>query len=460
MQKKESILVLGLGGSGLAASRLLAEEGHAVTAVDRRGAAELRGAMAALAALPVRLLPGAVELPEGPFDRAVVSPGLPPASPWLAALRSRGVPLESELETGWRRRGTARVLAVTGSNGKSSAVKWMAEALQAAGRTAKVAGNYGLPVCDAIRTPPLPEWLVLEVSSAQLETCEALRPEIAVLLNIQVNHMDRYGGMEPYRAAKARLFARAGEGDVCIVPAWDEADLRLRAGGGGRWVTFGTEPEAAYRFQDGRVFCGGEPVFDLKDTYFDNPVLGVNAAACCAALDAAGVPAEAVERAARAFEALPHRRQCVAIRNGVRYIDDSKATSLPALLASLAMERGPVRLIAGGLPKDPDYASVKEKLVRSVKKIYLIGQSQQMMFRAWSPEVPCALCGTMRRAVTEAAHEAAEGETVLLAPGCASFDQFVNFEERGTVFASCVKDLGTAESGNLTGAMGAVDQKE
>ena len=438
-------LVCGLGASGEAAALLLRGEGTEVVVLHSGDSPELRTRAAALKAAGVCVQVGLKAVPAGAFEVAVMSPSIPQTSPWVCELQRRGVPLLAELELGWSRH-RGRTLAVTGSNGKSTCVKWLAEALQAAGLRAAPAGNYGPPAARIVRDQPELDWLVLEVSTFQLETCQAFRPDIGILLNIFPNHLDRHGEMATYAALKARLFAGTQRADCCLVPPALLESVRRQSGGAGRWETFGLDETADWRFRAGQVWHDGVVVADLVGTRFDNAILGQAGAAVVAALTAAGPgPAPAVQ-AARAFQPLPHRMQPVAEIGGVRFVNDSKATNLTALAAALTMTGGRVRLIAGGLLKEKDLGSVKDLLAQKVESVYLIGRAAPDMAQAWSEVVPCRSCGTLEAAVAEAAADARAGETVLLSPACASFDQFKSFEERGDLFAELVVALEKMES--------------
>ena len=433
-------LVLGAGSSGGAAARLLRAEGREVTVIDAGAGPELEAAAAALRAAGCDVRLGVGDLPPGPWASAIASPGVAPASPWMRALAAAGVPVAPEFELGWSRRGAARVVAVTGSNGKSSAAKWLAETLVAAGARVAIAGNYGPPVCDVARARRDAEWMVMEVSSFQLETARAFRPEVGVLLNVQPNHLNRHGTLEEYLRVKASMFSRARSGDVAIVPAGllDEVKARAaEAAAAVRWITFGAEAGADYRFRDGAVARGGVEAASVRGTYFDNAVLGLAAAAVVAATEATGHAAAAAAAAAVAFRPLPHRLETVHEADGLRWIDDSKATSLTAMMAALRMldARGRIRLIAGGRPKETDFSAAKEVLSIYAAGIYLIGECAEAMRSAWAAAAPCRLCGTVGAAIEIIRAEAKAGDIVLLSPACASFDQFRNFEERGDAFA-------------------------
>jgi len=414
-------------------------------------------------------------LEERDFDVCIVSPGFALSHPWICAVREAGIPLLSELELGWSRH-RGKTVAVTGSNGKSTAVKWICEMLQLADLKVAIGGNYGIPACETVLENPDLDWLVLEVSSFQLETVQDFRAEVAVLLNVLPNHLNRHGTMEIYRRTKARIFssslelvanpkagvvrasipmehanaaarlseegalpqtgstrythpgfANVSRGDVCLAPANLLPQLKADLGGAKRnWITFGT-PNADYSFESG--------VVDLSGTLFESPVLGgCTGSAVAAVAHACGVPYSVASEAARRFEPLPHRLQRVGEMGGVAYINDSKATNLAAVAVALQACGPNVHLIAGGLAKESDYTFIKEILAERVRSIYVIGQVSRAMYLAWNGVCPCVECGTLEIAFNTARNAVKPGETVLLSPGCASFDQFVSFEERGERF--------------------------
>ena len=338
---------------------------------------------------------------------------------------SPGLPVKSELQLGCeelKRRGW-KLLAVTGSKGKSSVVKIVAEAINLAGGHAVACGNYGVPVSEVSlssgasgsRSSRDARWAVVEVSSFMMETT-TLPPdtfEAAAILNLQEDHLDRHGSVEVYHGLKRRLLTMAKLG---FGPAVTGTDATL-------W----------------------------HDSYFDNEILAGNAAMAVELMRVAGLDDAKIAAAFSRFEPLPHRMNFVAEFGGVRYVDDSKATSLSALAAGVKMassgnrtipqsNKRTIRLIAGGLPKGDDPKSVLPTLTERVKKVYLIGQCAEVFRAAWENGVDCEVCGTMDRAVERAVCEAENGETVLLSPGTASFDQFKSFGERGEVFARLVKE--------------------
>ena len=381
-----NVLVFGAGKSGAAAAVLLRRDGA-----------------------NVRVLDGDDAYPDGVWDLAVTSPGVPLTHPWQVAARAAGVPVFSELELG-ARYFAGKMLAVTGSKGKSSVVKLVADGLNAAGISAVACGNYGTPLCEVALMEPQPAWAVVEVSSFQMETThpENFHPVAAAILNLQEDHLDRHGSVEVYHALKRKMLEGAARA-VAAARAWDDC---------------------------------------LAGSYFDNDVLRPNGEVAAALLDAAGLSRDAIARAFATFVPLAHRMQKVAEIKGISYIDDSKATSLAALAAGVRMAQGgrpepSVRLIAGGLAKGDSPNSVIPYLRSGVKKVYLIGRCADQLFDAWRETVPCEICGTLGRAVERSRRDARAGEVVLLSPGAASFDQFNSYGARGDAFASFVRAEGT-----------------
>ena len=325
-------------------------------------------------------------------------------------MKERGVGIVSELQYGVEEclaRGM-RLLAVTGSKGKSSVVKVVADGLRLAGFSAVPCGNYGKSVCE-VALERAAGWAVVEVSSFQLETTSLPRDafEAAAVLNLQDDHLDRHGTREAYHAVKMRLLGMARRG----MPPPGPEEARLAA------------PLAA-------------------GSYFGNDVLAGNAACAAFLMRAAGLGDDAIAEAFRRFVPLPHRMETVGVFGGVRVVDDSKATSLDALAAGLAMAGRGIRLIAGGTAKGDDPRKVISPLTERAEKVYLIGCCAGVFESAWSGHVDCEVCGTMERAVESAMRDAVRGETILLSPGAASFDQFENFGRRGEVFAELAKREG------------------
>ena len=378
-------IVLGNGRSGRAAAELLRREGAHVVVLD-----------------------GDAAWPGGMWDMCVTSPGIPLDHPWQTAARAAGVRVISELQLG-ASRWKGRTLAVTGSKGKSSVVKLIADTLNLAGVAAVPCGNYGTPLCEVVNRGggEADAWAVVEVSSFQMETTDDFHPDAAAILNLQEDHLDRHGSVAAYHALKRKLLAGARL-------AFDESSLR----------SLELDGPASRAL--------------LRGSYFDNEILRANGLIAIALLRVAGLDDAQIAAGFRAFAPLPHRMQLVAERDGVRYVDDSKATSLAALAAGVTMCGGPVRLIAGGLAKGDNPKTVIPRLRSTVKKVYLIGRCADQFLSAWREAVPCEACGTLDRAVEAARRDAVAGETVLLSPGAASFDQFDSYGVRGDAFASFV----------------------
>ncbi len=426
MHNYKTALVIGCGRSGRAAEALLRSEGVTTVSICQEITPDYRYE----------------DLYFTP-DVAIISPGFSLKHPWINDLIERGIPLLSELELGWSRR-HCPVIAVTGSNGKSTVVKWITDALAQAGQRAVPCGNYGFPVCAAVMLHDVPDWLVIEVSSFQLETMQEFRPDIGLLLNVLPNHLDRHGSMENYRNLKFRLFANILTTDTVVIPCAMVSNTANKISG--VLKTFGTEQEADFRYSDGRV---GE--INLNGTLFANEILGVAGGAVAAVCAACGIPPAAVEASARVFEPLPHRTALVAEIGGVKYVDDSKATNIVAMCAAVKMcsRSGKVHLIAGGRAKERDLSLAKDLLAQRVSHLYLIGEASGMMQAAWGDAVRCISCGTLGAAVEAAQKQAKPGDTVLLSPACTSFDQFRDFNERGDCFAAAV--CGLRETGRSVG---------
>ncbi len=441
MRRYRHALVLGLGVSGEAAAELLLDSGTSVVVADRSDSDVVEERADALSRAGVHVVTGARELPTGDYDVCVVSPGLPVDSGWVAEMTGRGVWVISELELAYERC-PCPIVAITGTNGKSTLTRLCGDILERAGLRVAIGGNYGTPACATVRNATGADWLVWEVSSFQLETCHSFAPRVGVILNIQPDHLDRHGSLARYAELKVSMLTRMESGGVAVVPAAQREWMTATVSTPVTWETFGSGDDAGYGYRDGKLVHGSETV-DIAGTYFDNPITGQTAAAAWAVADACGLVGSVVQDAIAAFTPLPHRMQQVAVRKEVTYVDDSKATNLAAMKAGLRMAGGPVRLIAGGRSKEEDLESVKEVLANGVRSVYLVGEAAQSMQTAWGDVVVCRMCGTMEQAVKAAAADAESGEWVLLSPGCASFDQYPNYKVRGDDFAELVNKLET-----------------
>jgi UDP-N-acetylmuramoylalanine--D-glutamate ligase len=399
-------LVLGLARSGQAAALALARRGERVLAVDQAEDVEV-GRLAA-AGVEVRLGTDADSLLEG-MDVLIKSPGVPAEAPLVAAARKRGVPVWSEVELGARLLDNP-ILGVTGTNGKTTTSELLGAMLGAS-----VAGNVGRALCDLDGEVERGEWIVCELSSFQLEDIEEFRPRIAVLLNLEPDHLDRHGSFGAYRDAKLRIFENQAADDTAVVPRGFPAVGK------------------AQRLE----FAGGDPL--PAEPRIPGAHNRENAAAATAAARAAGVPEKRIAEALRSFPGVPHRLEEVAEIGGVRFVNDSKATNAAAARRAIASYDAPLHVILGGLGKNESYAELAADLHERDARAYLIGAAADEL--AGALESPFDRSGDLATALRAATAAARPGDVVLLSPAAASYDQFENFEERGDEFRRLVEEL-------------------
>jgi UDP-N-acetylmuramoylalanine--D-glutamate ligase len=457
--ENKHVLVLGLGESGLAMARWLAHQGARVRVADSRQSPPNVDALQA--AVP------SAELVAGPFaatafagiELIAISPGVPVETPLVQAAIERGVPVVSEIELfadGVRKlTPQAKIVAITGSNGKTTTTALTARLLTSAGVPAIACGNISPSALDALMTvidgeapypalreshvPPL-VW-VLELSSFQLETTHTLNADAATLLNVSEDHLDRYAGMAEYVAAKARIF----QGDGAMVINRDDADSAALAGPQRQVVSFGlgAAPSANdFGLVDGWLMQGGDRLIELASLKLVGLHNAANAMAALALCASVGVPPRAVLPALTAFSGLAHRVEFVAEINGVSYYDDSKGTNVGATLAAVQGMGRKVALILGGEGKDQDFSPLKDALAEHARAVALIGRDAEIIAAAVAGcGVPLQRCADMEAAVRWCAAQALPGDAVLLSPACASFDMFRNYGHRAEVFIRAVHDL-------------------
>jgi UDP-N-acetylmuramoylalanine--D-glutamate ligase len=434
-------VVLGMGRSGQAAAEWLLAQKAEVTMFDESKSAVVKNLARRWSARGVRSVLGVEKLPDVRFDHAILSPGIDPQRPVVVQIRTAKVPMFGELELG-ARACLCPIIAVTGTNGKSTTTELIAAVFQAAGKKAVACGNLGQPLCEVAPLSGGLDYAVAEVSSFQLESIETFRPRIAVYLNLTPDHLDRYADMRAYRAAKSRMFENQTSGDVAVVQQGLTLP-RLAA----RTVTFSaTDLSADYNLRNGWLCAGTERVMRQDETELRGPHNAENLLAALAVADAEKISREAVKKALAAYRPLPHRCEVVAVRGGVTWINDSKATNLDAMERAVSGMAGPVILIAGGKDKGFDFAPSLAQLRGRIRAALLIGETAEKIEKAWRDSVPCRRVGTLEEAVRRAAALASPGETVLLSPGCSSYDQFKNFEERGETYRQCVKALPQEET--------------
>ena len=414
------VLVLGLARSGEAAALALRAQGAEVVGYDRDAELDpdVRGRLKA-AAVEVHLGEEDATLLRG-VETVVKSPGVPGESTLVAGARERGIPVWSEIELGARLLANP-IVGVTGTNGKTTTTALLGEIFRAAGRPVEVAGNIGRPLTSLAGHVPGDAWVVCELSSFQLEDVETLRPRVGVLLNLEPDHLDRHPSFESYRDAKFRIFARQTEDDSAVVPRGF-----MPVPGAGRRVEFSAADELP-----GELRLPGAHNRE-------------NAAAATAAARAAGIPDDAIATALASFTGVPHRIETVGEVDGVRYVNDSKATNVAAALVGMAAFDAPLHVILGGLGKNESYEPLAEAFGSS-DRAYVIGAAAGEIATALERAgVAYEQSGDLATALAGAARAARRGEIVLLSPACASFDQFSGYEERGDTFRALVGSLGDA----------------
>jgi UDP-N-acetylmuramoylalanine--D-glutamate ligase len=442
----KQVLVVGLARTGIATALFCAERGARVTATEERPESQIAEAAAKLRAAGVRLeLGGHVPETFVQQDLIVPSPGVSPVMPALAAARVIGVPVWSEIELAWRfLRG--RLICITGSNGKTTTTSLIGHILETAGLPVQVAGNIGTPLISRVDISSDAGFTVVEASSFQLESISAFRPDIAVLLNITPDHLDRHGSIEAYGAAKARMFENQTAEDAAVLNA-DDAVAPQYVPKGPRVYWFSREKQVA----SGCYLRGDEIIFRCDGTesvLLERRDIGLrgshnieNVLAAAAAARLAGVEPGAIAEGVRTFAGVEHRIEYVATISGVEYFNDSKATNVDATLKALDAFSGNVLVILGGKDKGSDYRILRKALRSQARLALLIGSAAGKIEADLAGVVPVERAETLARAVEIAARRAQPGDTVLLAPACASFDQFENYEQRGRVFKQLVREL-------------------
>jgi UDP-N-acetylmuramoylalanine--D-glutamate ligase len=447
--KNKRVLVVGLGKSGLSAAMFLRGQGARVTVSDTRSAVALAKEIPALLEAGIMVESGGHGLLTfRRQDLIVVSPGVPMDTPEVKQVMAFGLPVIGELELASRYL-QGKVVAITGSNGKTTTTTLVGQIFDDAAVPTLVGGNIGLPVIDLVAKSTPQTVSVLEVSSFQLETVEEFHPWIAVILNITPDHLDRHGTFESYAAAKERIFARQDASDFLVLNADDRVTqvCASRAKSEVFWFS-GTKAVRRGAFvRDGVIVWvekeGGvtEPVMPVAEIPLKGAhnVENVLAAVCTARL--AKIPAESVRASVAGFRAVEHRLEFVRKFNEVEYYNDSKATNVDAAMKAVASFPGGIHLILGGKDKDSDYATMSDMLKKRVKVVYTVGSAAEKIERQLHGVVKMVSAQTIETAVAEAAKAAMPGDVVLLSPACSSFDQFENYEHRGRVFRQSVMEL-------------------
>jgi UDP-N-acetylmuramoylalanine--D-glutamate ligase len=433
-------VVVGLARSGVAAALALRARGERVIGLDAGS-----GRSPALREAAGRLSQAGVEVHLDASGDALAavsdagtlikSPGVPQSAPVVRAVRRRGLPVLGELELAWRLIPN-EFIAVTGTNGKTTTSEWIGHVHHEAGLPVAVAGNVGTAATSLVGTLPAETTVVCEASSFQLEDTLEFAPEAALLLNLAPDHLDRHGTFEAYVAAKLRIFAGQGNDDVAVAPLGLGID---DLGGCARRVCFGTGPGAELSERAGYLWWDEEPLIAVREIALPGEHNRQNAMATAAVCLARGIDPGAVAAGLRTFAGVPHRLELVAVHDGVSWINDSKATNVDSTLVALRALTGGIHLIAGGRGKQQDFSPLAPAVAEHCRAVYLIGEAADELAAALGATgVPVHRVGDLERAVEAAREAAASGETVLLSPACASYDQFADFEARGERFRALV----------------------
>jgi UDP-N-acetylmuramoylalanine--D-glutamate ligase len=440
------VLIVGLARTGLASALFCAARGARVTAADAQPESKFAGAIDNLRAAGITLEFGD-HTPEifTEQDLIIVSPGVPADLPALTSARAKSIPIWSEIELAWRfLRG--RVVAVTGSNGKTTTTSLIGHILKTAGIETLVGGNIGTPLISLVDSTNDATFSVAEVSSFQLETIDAFRPDIALLLNLSPDHLDRHHSFEEYSRAKMRLFENQRERDAAILNA-DDPQVAQRV----------PQNPCVYWFSRQKRVAGGAYIRDAQVIVRDDgdeevilrrqeiPLRGEhnveNVLAASIATWLAGAESAAIAEGIRTFPGVEHRIEFVAEVRGVKFYNDSKATNVDATLKAIAAFDTPLLIILGGKDKGSPYTPLREPLEAHTRAAFLIGAAAEKIAAELDGSIPLVRAETLDRAVHAAFEQARPGDTILLAPACSSFDQFENFEHRGREFKRLVAEL-------------------
>ncbi len=434
----EKITVIGMGKSGTAAAAWLARQGADVLVIDDHPQA-----------IPDALQGGSIRFRLGDWtegdlfsaDRIIVSPGFPIRRLPMAKLHRAGIPVIGEMEMAATQI-SAPILAVTGTNGKSTTTTIIGDILKAWGMSVFVGGNLGQPLSEAIDGKW--DFVVVEVSSFQLETIDQFHPRVAVLLNVTPDHLDRYPDFASYRRAKWRIFKNQTPKDHAVLNMDEQIPPTLSAATA--FFSLTVAPARGVFLREGSILSHlrdgeAEPTLKVDEMKIHGTHNVENTLAAVAATQLCGAPVSAIRQALSAFAGLPHRMAFVREVNQVRYIDDSKGTNVGAVAKSLEGVMAPVILIAGGQGKGCDFAPLREIVLRKTKRLILLGEAQAEMARCFADHPAIDRVASMAAAVAAAHAHAAAGDVVLLSPACASFDIFRDYRHRGEVFKQAVDGL-------------------
>ena len=426
----KKVAVLGCGRSGVSAARLALAKGASDVCIFDSSP------HAACADSSLKFVPGATEEDARNFaaELVVLSPGIEADIPWTLAFTAHGAPLIGETELGWHYY-KGRIIAITGTNGKTTTTALLEHVLLAAGKTAKACGNYGYPLSEVALMEPQPEFAVLEVSSFQMETIVDFKPEVAIWLNFAPDHMDRYTRVEDYFNAKLRIFENMSADQLAIVREGDELP-----GITPRRVGFSSVVSTGQLYFDNGAICeAGHVLTPLRGTALEQAHNAENAMATTLACRAVGLDDTTISAAIRSFCPPGHRCETVAEMDGVLWLNDSKSTNLHSTEAAVRSQTRPIILLAGGKDKGLDYTAINPMLAQKARACIVFGQIADQLEQTFAPVCRVVKVQTVPEAV-EAAHQiAGRGDVVLFSPGTSSFDQFTGYVQRGECFRNAVK---------------------
>jgi UDP-N-acetylmuramoylalanine--D-glutamate ligase len=452
------ISILGMASSGLACARLLRKTGAKVFVSDAKPEEFLSVQIGKLKSLGIDFETGGhtSKVLQGQ-DYIVLSPGVPLDIPILRQAQELGIPAFSEIEVAfWLT--DSRIIGITGSNGKTTTVTLVGEMLKENDREFSTGGNIGIPFSGILEEVSPDGFLVLELSSFQLERIEEFKPHVSSILNVTPDHLDRHPDLESYLEAKLRILENQTEDDFAVLNSDDENSLRLARQGKCEKLFFSTQKEVEQGafLRQGQLFSRwrGEKqkIVDASEIGIKGPHNLSNAAAACAICTILNVAPESMQKALRRFKGVEHRLEQVATISGVSFVNDSKATNVESVWYALQSVSAPIILIAGGRDKGGDFSRLRDLARENVKTIILIGEAKEKIKRALGDLIPSHYSDSLEEAVGLSVEKASRGDTVLLSPGCASFDMFKDYQHRGEVFKASVRGLESKGNPNIDAA--------
>jgi UDP-N-acetylmuramoylalanine--D-glutamate ligase len=427
--------VLGLGTSGEAAALLLQRRGANVTVFDSRNPDAQR--IRTLQDLGITVITGeTADVARADYDLTILSPGIDPVVPLVQNFRRQGAVLVGELELAYRFC-QRPVIAITGTNGKTTTTQLIESMLNATGHRTVACGNIGMPFAEAVLRQEEFDFFTVEVSSFQLETISTFRPQVALWLNLTPDHLDRYRDMAEYRTAKLRIFENQKSSDYAVTNQLDDLPELIA-----KRLTFSAySKEADLTLEGDTIYFRGNPILEMQETHLSGIHNAENLMAALGVAQAIGIPMEKAKYGLTDYRLLPHRCEKVGEIKGVIFINDSKATNLDALAKALESQPNPVVLIAGGKDKGFAFDAITGLVHQKAKHVVLIGEMADRIFQTWSKVVPCSPAKSLSMAVELARQHSRPGDVVLFSPGTSSFDMFKNYADRGNQFREIVQEL-------------------